>query len=65
MPEEHLSRAARLLAKDEFFLCVKWDEPYFLTVYGLIRAEENRKGTWTAADEANYQYWIARVKGGE
>jgi len=44
-------RAFKLISKKKPFIVVAIDEPYFRTVYELIRATEINKGTWTDQDE--------------
>ena len=49
--KEFHPRAFKLMKKKKNFIVVAVDEPYFRTVYELIRATEINKGTWTDQDE--------------
>ena len=53
------SRAGKLLLKGKFFVVVAVDEPYFATVYDLIRRHEKAKSRWTDEDEQIYQQGLA------
>ena len=57
--EKFHPRAVKLLRKRKPFLVVAKDEPYYLSTYEAIRANELLKGTWTEEDEfefiENYQ----------
>jgi len=44
-------RAVKLLARNERFIVVRDDEPYFQQVYEMIRKEQQRKGWWNTNDE--------------
>ena len=48
-------RAGKLLKKHKRFIVIAHDEPYYKSAYGMIRAEERRKGTWTDGDEAEFK----------
>ena len=48
------TRAGKLLAKGKPFVVVACDEPYYATVYALIREFERAKGRWTEEDESVY-----------
>lgn len=48
-------RAMKLIRKQKNFVVVAEDEPYFSTVYGMIRDHEIEKGRWTDEDEKQYQ----------
>jgi hypothetical protein len=48
-------RAGRLLCKGATFLVVKNDEPYFRTVYAMIRAREIEIERWSEEDETRYR----------
>jgi hypothetical protein len=52
-------RAVRLLRKGRPFLVVSWDEPYYLTVYAIIRYFTQKAGKWTIEDE---QLFLSEVK---
>jgi len=45
-------RAIKLLRKQKPFIVIAEDEPYYLKAYGMIRENEQAKGTWTPEDEA-------------
>ena len=49
------SRAGKLLRKGKTFVVVAVDEPYFTFVFGLIRKQELKRGTWSEIDEQWYQ----------
>lgn len=53
--ENFHARAMKLLRKHKNFLVVAEDEPYYMEVYDLIRANEEEKDTWSEADEHFYQ----------
>jgi hypothetical protein len=48
-------RAMKLIGKRKNFVVVAEDEPYFPTVYALIRAYEFSNGRWTDEDERIYR----------
>lgn len=48
-------RAFKLIMKEKPFVVVAIDEPYFKTVYELIRSEEMKKGTWRYEDEKSFE----------
>lgn len=47
-------RAMKLMSKNKKFLVVADDEPYFRTVYNLIREHEKEIGRWSEEDEYNF-----------
>jgi hypothetical protein len=47
-------RAWRLMHERKPFVVVANDEPYFPSVYGMIREREKEKECWTGVDEINY-----------
>ena len=48
-------RAMKLIGKQKNFVVVAEDEPYFCTVYELIRGHEKEIGRWSSEDEQKYQ----------
>lgn len=48
-------RAGKLLLKGKPFIVIANDEPYFTTVYLIIRESEKAKGTWTEECERCFQ----------
>jgi len=54
-------RAMKLIDKKKNFVVVAEDEPYFPTVYALIRAYEFSNGRWTDEDERIYREALQRV----
>jgi hypothetical protein len=46
-----MTRVEKLISEGKFFLVVSETEPYFSTVYEMIRKQELEQGTWTKADE--------------
>ena len=52
-------RAGKLLKKGKPFVVVACDEPYYHTVYRLIREREKAVGRWTKEDEAIYEAALA------
>lgn len=48
-------RAGKLLMKGKPFIVVAHDEPYFTSVYLVIREAEKHKGRWTADCERTFQ----------
>lgn len=52
--EEFHPRAMKLIRKRKNFIVIAEDEPYYFSVYSLIRKNEKEKGTWTEADENIY-----------
>jgi hypothetical protein len=53
-------RAGRLLLRGKEFIVVSCTEPYYATVYRMIRAQEKHQGTWTEDDEAIYRSCMER-----
>lgn len=47
-------RAVKLMRKHKPFVVVAYDEPYYKTVYDMIRVHEIEMGRWTKQDEAIY-----------
>jgi hypothetical protein len=54
-------RAMKLIGKKKPFLVVAIDEPYFVQVYGMIRAHEIQIGRWTDEDERRLQELVGEV----
>jgi hypothetical protein len=54
-PEKAMSpRLQKVLASGKKFLIVTETEPYYIYVYGLIREQERKQGSWTWEDEEAY-----------
>lgn len=54
-------RATKLIAAQKPFLVVSEDEPYYMTMYNVIRLHEIRKGQWTEADELQWKEAYKRI----
>ena len=50
-------RVFKLMDKGKYFVVVAFDEPYFLSVYSMIREQEIKIGRWNEEDEKVYQFF--------
>ena len=47
-------RLNKVLASGKDFLIVTQSEPYYISVFTMIRSQERKQGTWTPEDEDRY-----------
>jgi hypothetical protein len=58
-------RAGKLLQQGKYFIVVSETEPYFSSVYEVIRLFEMGKGTWSGEDEIIYQKKVSNIRNDE
>lgn len=59
--KEFHPRAMSLIEKQQNFVVVANDEPYFEQVYSLIREDRLKTSRWSIEDENNYKRAIAKL----